>query len=345
MRNVFVTGATGFIGGHLAELLLQKGCVVTCLARDPQRIGRLADLPVRIVEGDIRDRRRVAQVIGGHEWVFHLASWFQIGVPRSAEAEMRDTNVGGTQCVLEEAWKAGASRIVYGSTVGALGSSGPLGRVADEAQLHDGRFQCLYVKTKHEAHRAARALIRDGAPVTIVMPEAVYGPGDRGIVAQQMALLMAGKMTAIPDVSGVYCYTHVHDTVDGYWRAAEHGRLGREYILAGQALTLAEFYEAVARRAGVAAPARRIPVRVLLAMAWAAEIVPGVQSLTAGRPIHREAISMIAHANWHFSAERAKTELGWSARPFEDGLDETLAWIRSSVSPAPCAIRSRGHAV
>jgi nucleoside-diphosphate-sugar epimerase len=139
---------------------------------------------------------------------------------------------------------------------------------------------------------------------------------------------MAGKMPAIPDVPGVYCYTHVDDVVDGFWRAAERGRIGREYILAGHPLTLAEFYEVVARHSGVPAPAGRIPVRVLKAMAWAAERIPGTRSLTAGRPIHREAISMIANANWHFSAKRAKTELGWSVRRFEDGLDETIAWIR-----------------
>ena len=342
MRNVFLTGAAGFIGAHLAELLLRKDCAVTCFIRDTRRIGHLADLPVRIVEGDVRDRVRVAEVIRGHDWIFHLAAWFQIGVPPSAEAEMRTVNVAGTRNVLEEAWKAGASRIVYGSTVGALGSSGPIGKVGDENQPHDGRFQSLYVKTKHEAHRAAQALIRDGAPITIVMPEAVYGPGDRGIVARQMALLMAGKMTAIPDVPGIYCYTHVDDTVDGYWRAAERGRIGREYILAGQALTLAEFYGVVARQAAVPAPARRIPVRALRAMAWAAECIPGAQSLIGGRPINREAISMIADANWHFSAERAKTELGWSVRRFESGLDETLAWIRSSAPQSP--VRRRCHA-
>jgi nucleoside-diphosphate-sugar epimerase len=186
MRNVFLTGASGFIGGRLAELLLRKGCELTCFVRDTRRIGRLADLPVRIVEGDVCDRGRVAQVIGGHDWIFHLAGWFQIGVPPSAEAKMRAVNVSGTRNVLEEAWRTGASRIIYGSTVGVLGSSGPPDKVGDENQPHDGRFPSLYVKTKYEAHRTAQALIRAGAPVTIVMPEAVYGPGDRGIVARQM---------------------------------------------------------------------------------------------------------------------------------------------------------------
>jgi dihydroflavonol-4-reductase len=286
------------------------------------------DLSVRIVEADIRDRQRIRETIAGHDLVFHLAAWFELGVAPRHEAEMRAINAEGTRNVLEEAWSSGAQRIVYCSTVGALGSSGPAGRLGNELQKHDGRFQSLYVKTKHEGYLVAKELMARGAPIITVMPSPAYGPGDTGIVARQLLLSLQGKMTAIPGSPGTYCYIHVDDIANGLWLAAEKGRIGEAYILAGSPTDLADFYQKAASYAHVAPPKRKIPPRLLRSIAWLLETVPGGAAAAGGRPLTREAVAMITRANWAFSAAKAHSELGWKARSLDDGLGETIQWVR-----------------
>lgn len=329
-KRVYVTGANGFLGRALVRFLVNRGMEVTCVVRHARKAEYAKTLPVRVVEADIRDRERIRQTIAGHSLVFHLAAWFKLGVHPSQEETMRAINVSGTRNVLEEAWRSGAERIVYCSTVGALGSSGPAGRLGNEEQAHDGRFQSLYVKTKHEAHLAAKELAGKGAPIVLVLPEAAYGPGDTGIVAQQLLVALKGRMTAVPAVPGIYCYTYIEDVVHGLWLAAEKGRIGQSYVLAGPALELAEFYAKVAVHAGVAPPRRRIPPRLLRAMAYVLDAIPGGRAIANGKPLNREAVAMITEANWAFSAAKAESELGWHARTVEEGLDETLNWIRQN---------------
>src|SRR5882672_7882040 len=135
--KVCVTGASGFIGGRLVRLLAAHGVELTCLARRRGCLAHLDDIQMRVVEGDIRDAGAVAEAVTGQDTVYHLAAWFEIGVSKRAEPDMRDINVAGTRTVLEQAWQHGVGRIVYASTVGALGSSGPAGRGGDEDQRHD----------------------------------------------------------------------------------------------------------------------------------------------------------------------------------------------------------------
>ncbi|MFQ5629874.1 MAG: NAD-dependent epimerase/dehydratase family protein, partial [bacterium] len=325
-QKAYVTGATGFIGGKLVSLLVQKGIEVTCLARSPERIKHLQPLGINVVTGDITDRECVAETVQGHELVFHLAAWYEIGVPQDKEEAMRRANVTGTKNVLQAAWKSGAERIVYCSTVAALGSSGPADYVADENHPHDGRFQSLYEKTKYEAHQAAKSMQKEGAPIVMVLPGAVYGPGDTSLLAQQMRIVMQKKLMGIPKVPAIYCYTHVDDVVSGIWLAAEKGKIGEEYILAGAPLTLEKFYRAIANAAGVPVPRLRLSPRMLRLSAWIYENIPGGKIVSGGLPLSREAVAMVVEANWAFSSAKAEKELGWRARSFDDGLVETLAW-------------------
>jgi nucleoside-diphosphate-sugar epimerase len=327
-KRAYVTGASGFLGRALVRLLVNRGLEVTCVVRDPRKAEYMKALPVRVVEADVRDRELIRKTIAGHSLVFHLAAWVKFGIdPKQAET-MRAVNVTGTRNVLEEAWRNGAERIVYCSTIGALGSSGPAGRLGNEEQLHNGHFQCVYVRTKYEALLEAKDLAARGAPIVLVFPNATYGPGDTGIIAQQLLVALQGRMTAVPAVPGIYCYTHVEDIVQGLWLAAQKGRIGESYILAGAPLELAEFFAKVAAQAGIAPPRRRIPVWLLRAMASVLDTIPRGRAIANGRPLNREAVAMITEANWAFSAAKAESELGWHARPLDEGLEETLNWVR-----------------
>jgi dihydroflavonol-4-reductase len=328
-RRAFVTGATGFIGRALVSFLIRQGMEVTCLVRDPAKARGLEAEGARLARGDITDRARVAETIGGHHVVFHLASWLEIGLPRAKRPAMRHVNVTGTANVLEEAWRHGVERIVHCSTVGALGSSGPPGHVGAEDHPHDGLFPCHYVRTKYEAIQVARRLIAEGAPIVNVLPQATYGPGSIRIVGNQMWLITQGRMSIAPDVQSVFGYVHVDDVIMGLWLAAERGRIGASYILAGPLISLPRFYQLVAEHAGVAPPRKRVSARILRLLAWANGHLPGATMLTPGPFLNRESVAMITEANWAFSAEKARRELGWEARTLEEGLPETLSWIRN----------------
>jgi nucleoside-diphosphate-sugar epimerase len=328
-RRAYVTGATGFVGRALVPLLLRKGIEVTCLVRPGARAGAHELEGVRYVVGDITNRDQVAATIRGHALVFHLASRLEIGLPLRLRPTMRLVNVTGAVNVLEEAWSNGAERIIHCNSVGALGSSGPPGRIEDENHRHNGHFPCYYLRTKYEALQAANRFIADGAPIVNVLPQAAYGPGSVKLVGRQMWLTLTGKMTTIPDVPGIFGYIHIDDMVNGLWLAAENGRVGASYILAGPLLNLSEFYRIVATHAGVAPPRKRISAGTLRLLACVNDMLPGGESLTRGLRLTRESVAMITQANWCYSAEKARVELGWQARTLEEGVPETLEWIRS----------------
>lgn len=326
--TAYVTGATGFLGRRLVPLLLDEGLKVTCLVRDPARQASALPPGVGTLRGDITDRKRIDATIGGHELVFHLAGWLEIGLSERERPRMRAVNVTGTENVLESAWKAGASRIVFCCSVGALGSSGPPGRVGDETHPHSGKFPNYYLQTKYDGHQIAKRLSAQGAPIISVLPEPAYGPGDTKFVGRQIWRTMKGLNTSIPDLPGIFGYVHGDDLVRGTRLAAEKGRPGESYILAGPLLTLAQFYETVARHLGVPAPQGRVPLKALHALSWTYHHVPGGKLLTKGMTVDRESIAMI-ESNWAYSAQKARDELGWQARTLDEGLPETIAWVKA----------------
>jgi dihydroflavonol-4-reductase len=243
---------------------------------------------------------------------------------------MRRVNVTGTQHVLEEAWKSGARRIIHCGTVGALGSSGPPGHVGDENHVHCGKFPSLYVKTKYEGVQLARELIRQGAPLIIVLPQAAYGPGTVKLTGRQIWNIKTSRMTAIPDAPMIFGYVHVDDVAEGMWLAVQTGRVGETYILGGQLMTLADFYQTVARHVGVRAPARRISPRVLRLLSWIREHIPGARRLFGSNPLSREEVAMSTEANFAYYSDKAARELGWKARTLDEGLPETIRWINDN---------------
>jgi nucleoside-diphosphate-sugar epimerase len=327
--DVFVTGGTGSIGRALVRHLRTRGLTVTCLTR---RSGGSTEPGVLYVQGDVTDHASVRRSIQGHRIVFHLAAHFELGVLCRDALRMELTNVEGTRTVLEEAWRAGAVKVVHCSSIGALGSSGAPGTVADERHPHDGRFQSAYVRTKHEGHRVARELADGGAPITIALPGAAYGPGVESILTRQIRSILAGRMIAAPGVSGIHSYTYIDDLVEGLCRASEAGTIGEEYILAGQPVQFADFCRTVARVAEVPPPRVWISPAILRLLSWIHAWAPGGKRLLGKWPLSREEVAMIADANWAVSSEKARRELGFQARTLSEGLPPTLRWIRGGAS-------------
>jgi dihydroflavonol-4-reductase len=176
--RAFVTGATGFIGGHVVRRLRARGDDVVALVRSPEKAAELRDQGVELVQGDLDDPEAIRRGLQGADACFHIAAVYKVGVPAAQRQALIDANVGGTERVLDAAVEAGVQRIVYVSTCNVFGNTH--GQVVDEKYRRDEGegFLSAYDESKYRAHLAAEERIARGAPIVIVMPAGVYGPDD-----------------------------------------------------------------------------------------------------------------------------------------------------------------------
>ena len=175
--KAFVTGGTGFIGSRVVRRLRERGDEVVALVRSPEKAADLRELGCELVEGDLSSEQAIRDGVQGCDAVFHVAAVYKVGIPASERDAMCDANVRGTERVLDAAIEAGVPRIVYVSTVGVFGNTH--GQVVDETYSRDGEdFLSCYEETKCRSHQVALDRIAKGAPIVIVQPGGVYGPGD-----------------------------------------------------------------------------------------------------------------------------------------------------------------------
>ncbi|MGA8745679.1 MAG: NAD-dependent epimerase/dehydratase family protein [Solirubrobacterales bacterium] len=319
--RVFVTGGTGFIGGEVVRQLRARGDQVSCLVRSREKSGPLADLGCELVPGDLGDAKAIRAGMEGSEAVIHAAAVYEVGIPASQRAAMREANVGGTERVLGAALEAGIAKVVYVSTVGAFGNTH--GKVVDESYEHPGdEFTSCYEETKWEAHQVAKRMIRDqGLPCTIVQPGGVYGPGDTSSVAELLNQFLAGRMPLIPFPELGICLSHVEDIAAGILLALDRGKPGEVYVLSGPVVTVREAIGVVAALTGRKAPKHAIPTPMMKAMI---PIGPLVGKMMGQPPNLRELISSADGVTFWASHEKASRELGYAPRGLEQGLRETL---------------------
>ncbi len=327
--KAFVTGGTGFIGRHVVRKLLGRGYEVTVLAHSPQSGADLQQIGARIVQGDINDRESMRAAMQGSDVVFHLAGWYKLGAKDWMNAEA--INVAGTRNVLRLAYELGVPKIVYTSTVAVLGDT--KGQLVDETFFQGGPFLTEYDRTKWLAHyKVARPLIEQGAPVVIVMPGGVYGPGDHSLLGQLMERFYRGQLFVIPGYDFVWTYAHVEDIAEGHILAAEKGRIGESYVLAGPAVPLGEVIDFWGQLTGKPVPALRIPARLikpfipLLEMLGETISLPELLSADGAR---------VLSATYMARADKARAELGWRTRSMQEGMSETFRWIAGTTPVKP----------
>ena len=333
--KIFITGGTGFIGGTLVRRHVQRGDQVWALARTKVGKEKLEADGAQVVWGDITARESMREGMAGSHVVYHAAAWYKLGSRDWRKAE--EVNVGGTQNVLGLAHELGVPRIVYTSTVAVFGDTH--GVIADEnyeMPAINGRRDFIneYDRTKWMAHyEVALPPIAQGAPAIIVMPGIVYGPGDRSLFAQIMEAWYRGLFPVFPGPETIYTYAHIADIVAGHILAAENGKPGESYVLAGPALSLKEIAELWARLSGKPAPLAYLPARWLhplapLALAFR-DWLPGWPELLSADAIRTMGATYLARA------DKARRELGWEPRPVEAGMKDALDWIAQKVQDQP----------
>ncbi len=333
--KAFVTGATGFIGGRVASKLQARGYDVWALVR-PGRGAALASQGIHTVPGDLADVDALRRGMRDSDVVYHIAGWYKIGDRDPGQGMV--VNVQGTRNVLGVASELNIPRIIYTSTVAVFGDTH--GYAADEDYVIPGTenglapaFKSEYDRTKWLAHyHVALPLQRAGAPITIVMPGVVYGPGDTSQIGGIMRRFYTGQMPVVPAPETVLTYAYVDDVAEGHILAAERGKRGENYILAGPALSFGELFNLWSDITGLPGPAVRVPAAVLHPLAP----VVGLLGKVAPLPEMYTAEGIRYMGGTHIgSSAKAQRELGWETRSLRDGMSETFAWIAGQTGPAP----------
>ena len=318
MPRYFVTGATGFLGGELVKQLIGRGHLVAAVVRSTEKAALLRTLGVELYVGDITVRDTLRLPMEGADGVFHTAAWYKIGAP-ATEHLAEHVNVEGTRIVLETAHELKIPRVVYTSTVGVFGDT--RGQLVDESYYTEGPFLTEYDRTKWLAHyQVAVPLAAAGLPLVIAMPGAIYGPGDTSALHQTLAQLLRGRLFVTP--RGVsFCWGYVEDVARGLRQAMDAGKPGESYLLTGPVHTFEDAFALAARLAGKREPflhPRPLTMRAASALTallerW--EIYP---------PIAAETLRLMAGTTWIGSSAKAEKELGWTARPLDEGLRHTI---------------------
>jgi len=295
---------------------VERGDDVVAPVRDPRRAEGLVSLGATVVEDDLSDVRALTEALRDVDAVIHAAGEYRVGIRKSERGDMWDANVGLTTRVMDAAQDAKVPRVVYVSTVNVFGNTH--GRVADEAYRRDLRegFLSWYDETKYGAHEVVQQRIRDGAPVVIVQPSQVYGPGDHSAVGDQLRRAFDGRLPyrALDDVG--FGLVHVDDLAAGVVAAVDRAIPGESYVLSGPRTTLAEALAIAAQLGGQRLPFR-IPDRVVRLATSIGRIV--------GQPNMKEVVSAASGVTYWGSAEKAERELGFRARSLEDGLRATFS--------------------
>lgn len=322
MKPVLVTGATGFLGWHVATQLSARGSRVRALARDPARI---RELDVDPVQGDLRDPDSLTRAVAGCSIVYHVAADYRLWT--RDPAEMYRSNVDGTRNLLEAARNAGVERVIYTSTVGCIGvpDSGQPGDENQPVKLED--MTGAYKRSKFMAEQVALEFARSGFPVVVVNPTAPIGDHDfKPTPTGQVVLdFLKGKMPAYID-TGLNVVS-AKDTAAGHILACERGQNGERYILGSENLTLQQIFGRLEAISGCKAPTMQVPYTVALAAGY---LTTGWARLTGIAPkAPLDAVRMSRKKMW-VSHEKASRELGFVPGPAENALQDAVRWFRDN---------------
>jgi dihydroflavonol-4-reductase len=324
MPKTLVTGATGFVGRAVVEALLARGREVRVLARRPGHPS-LQGLDVEAVRGDLTEPASLAAAVRDCSRLFHVAADYRLWVPDPAR--MYGTNVAGTRSLLQAALEAGLERVVYTSTVGALGNPGDGTPGTEDTPVSLADMVGHYKRSKFLAEQVALEFAARGLPLVVVNPSTPVGPWDaRPTPTGQMIVdFLKGKMPAFLD-SGLNLI-HVWDVAQGHLLAEDRGRVGERYILGHQNLTLAEIFARLADLSGVKAPRWRLPFYPVLGLAYVNELWS--TWITRRPPMIPLTAVKMAKKFMFFDSQKAVRELGLPQTPIDQALLDAIQWFRS----------------
>jgi dihydroflavonol-4-reductase len=318
--RVLVTGASGFVGSAIANAVRDSGFQVRVLVRrsSPRTNIHPAD---EAVEGDLRDAATLAPACAGIRYVIHAAADYRLWA--ADPSELTATNLDGTRALMQAALRAGVERIVYTSSVATIRPG------ADETEpLDEASAIGIYKRSKVVAERMVERMVADeGLPAVIVNPSTPIGPRDVKPTPTGRVIVEAasGRMPGYVDTG--LNLAHVDDVAAGHLLALRHGRIGERYILGGENVLLSRMLADIAGIVGRRAPSLRFPRQAIWPLAMAAE---AVARFTGREPfVTRDALRM-ARYRMFFDDSKARRELGYTSRPYREGLADAVAWFKNA---------------
>jgi dihydroflavonol-4-reductase len=335
--DFLVTGGSGFVGANLVRALLADGYQVRVLVRETSNRKALTGCAVQIVVGDVLDRETLRRAVAGCRMVFHAAADYRLWA--HDPAVLYRTNIEGTRNVLEACASGGVERVVYTSSVGALGipEDGQPGSETTPVGLQD--MVGHYKRSKFLAEQVAVDYAARGLPVVIVNPSNPIGPWDvKPTPTGQMVVdFLRGRMVGTLDTG--LNLIHVADVARGHILAAQKGRVGEKYILGYRNHSLAEIFAMLAHISGLPAPRVRIPYRLV----WLVALAMEGQARLTGRPPRVPLTGVrMARKHMYFTAEKAVRELGLPQSPVEQALRDAVGWfVAHGYAPPPPSSSNR----
>lgn len=324
---VVVTGATGHLGNTLVRRLCARGVRPRCLVLTGEGTEPLTGLAVETVTGDVRELTSLVTAFTGADTVYHLASVISL-LPGQTQF-LQSVNVDGTRNVIEACRRCGVRRLVYVSSIHAFVEP-PTGTPIDEATPIDpALIPAAYGKSKAEATRLVLAAADAGLDAVIACPTGIIGPFDflGSEMGRLFRLYARGRMPAYLD--GAYDFVDVRDVADGLIAAAERGRAGEIYILAGELISVKEICATLARVTGIRPPWFRAP-------AWLADVSASVTTawsrMRGGRPLFTRESLAILRSNSLVKTLKAMRELTWRPRPVRESIADTVSWFREAAT-------------
>ncbi len=324
MKDVLVTGGTGFIGSNLAAALLKEGCNVKVLRRKESDIRALEGLDVEPCFGDVRNAGAVQEAVKGCDTVFHAAAI--ISYWKKERPTMEAVNVGGTRNIVDACLRAGVQRLVHTSSVAAIGFPGHE-MIADEGtQFNWESYDIGYRNTKWAAEREIARGVRLGLNAVMVNPSVVIGPRDihfhggqliRDIYHKRIFYYVRGGMSVV----------YVDDVVRGHLLAARLGRTAERYILSGESLSHREIIATIADVVGGIRPLFEMPSMAVTALALFSELAG---ALLNKKPWVTRELFAGSGSRYHFSCKKAESELGYSYIPFRQAVLNTFEWYMAN---------------
>jgi len=321
-----VTGATRFLGSAVMLCLLKEGHEVRLLVRPNSDRRNIGNLPVEISEGDLRDHHSLEKAVNGCDYLFHVAADYRLWVPDPQT--MYDINVHGTKALIIAAANAGLKRIVYTSSVAALGLTIDGSPANEETPVTLDQINGHYKRSKYTAEQTVKELTHQHQlPLVIVNPSTPIGPRDiRPTPTGRIVLdTLHDRMPAY--VNTGLNIAHVDDIAHGHLLACQHGKIGERYILGGDNMTLLEVLETLDEIIGQRKKRFSLPTNLMLPVAWCME---KIATVTHKEPRATLDSIRMAKKMMFFSSNKANCELGYHYRPARLALEDAVKWYREN---------------
>lgn len=328
MARVLITGATGFIGNHVTRLCLEKGDTVRVMVMPGEDRSPLDGMDVEFVEGNLLDPESLGRAVQGVEQLYHLAALFAIWT-RDPDLHYK-INVDGARAMLEAAKAAGVEKIVFTSSVAAIGVVPGGGWANEETAFNAWEWASPYILSKFISHQMVKGMVSDGLPVCMVMPGLPFGPGDRAPTPTGTMIIrtLQGGMKNYWD--GGVCAVDVRDVAAGHVLAMEKGGIGESYILANAEgnKTNREFLQLIGRVAGVDNVAKNeVSGTMMLRVAKMAELW---SKITGRAPMTTVKNTRYVLNHGYVDPAKAVRELGLPQTPIETAVRDSVEWFRAN---------------